>query len=186
MLKRLAEQTLNTDLQHMLGMASTKDFIQVRSAHVKLRRELQDLGFLTPIDIEHAIFRSSNGSKYEVVDLLKAEGYSQQEIERALNHSLERQLIHNEGDKLLVTEERAGFAKRLFIVDLIAIIGEPVELNVGSTGNALIPGYGKLYGSQLTIISQKLDEYAPNSSYSRNEFAECITWLAEEKFVILR
>ncbi len=178
--------SLNTDLQHMLGMASTKDFIQVRSAHVKLRRELQDLGFLTPVDIEHAVFRSSNGNKNEVIDLLKAEGYSQQEIDRALKYSLERQLIRNEGDILLVTEERAGFAKRLFIVDLIAIIGEPIEINEGNAGNALIPGYGKLYGSQLTIISQKLDEYAPNSSYSRNEFAECITWLTEERLIILR
>ena len=178
--------SLNTDLQHMLGMASTKDFIQVRTAHIKLRRELQDIGFLTPIDIEHAIFRSNEGKQKEVIDLLKAEGYSEQEIGRATNYSIERELIHKDGNKLFVTAEREGFAKKLFIVDLIAIIGEPVKTSEGNAGNALIPGYGELYGSQLSLISEKLDEYAPNSSYSRNEFAECITWLTEENLIILR
>jgi len=175
--------SLNTDLQHMLGMPSTKEFIQIRSAHIKLRRELQDVGFLTPIDIEHSVFRSSAGKEKEVVNLLTGEGYSDQEIERALKLSIDRQFIHSEGGRLFVTEKRAAFAKRLFIVDLIAVIGGPVQINAG---NALIPGYGALYGCQLNMISQRLDEYAPNASYSRNEFADCITWLTEEKLIILR
>ena len=175
--------SLNTDLQHMLGMESTKDFIQVRSAHVKLRRELQDIGYLTPIDIEHAIFRSNDGSTDHVATLLREEGYLKEEVDRAINNSLTRGLILQSDNKLQVKETRATFAKRLFIVDLIAVIGEPAS---DSSGYALIPGFGKLFGCQLATISQKLDEYAPNSSYSRNEFAECITWLTEEKLIILK
>jgi hypothetical protein len=178
--------SLNTDLQHMLGMETTKDFIQVRSAHVKLRREFQDLGFLTPIDIEHAIFRSSKGGKDEVITVLKSEGYAQGEIQRAINHAIQREIINHCDDKLLICEHRVVFAKRLFIVDLIVVIGEPIDSGEGNAANALIPGYGELYGSQLAVISQKIDEYAPNSYYSRNEFAECITWLTEEKLIILR
>lgn len=178
--------SLNTDLQHMLGMETTKDFIQVRSAHVKLRREFQDLGFLTPIDIEHAIFRSASGKMDEVVTVLESEGYASDEIQRAITHSIQREIISQDNDVLVVSEHRITFAKRLFIVDLIAIIGEPIDHNEGDAGNVLIPGYGELYGSQLAVISQKIDEYAPNSNYSRNEFAECITWLTEEKLIILR
>ncbi|MCG7868172.1 MAG: hypothetical protein JAY74_17635 [Candidatus Thiodiazotropha taylori] len=178
--------SLNTDLQHMLGMPSTKDFIQVRSAHIKLRRELQDLGFLTPIDIEHAIIRSNNRDQNEIIEILLSEGYSQQEIERSLYYSIDQNLIIKNGGKLYITADRESISKRLFIVDLIAIIGKSLNQNEINTGNALIPGYGKLYGSQLTLISKKLDEYAPNFSFSRNEFADCITWLAEEKLIILR
>lgn len=178
--------SLNRDLKHMLGMSTTKDFIQVRSAHIKLRRELQDIGFLTPVDIEHAVFRTTNGNENEAIEILTLEGYSQDEIFRALNRSLVRGIILKDGDKLIVTEERVEFAKRLFIVDLIAIIGEPIDKSSGNKGNALIPGYGELFGGRLTEISNKLDEYAPNSNYSRNEFIECITWLVEEEIVVLR
>jgi len=178
--------SLNTDLQHMLGMETTKDFIQVRSAHVKLRREFQDLGYLIPVDIEHAIFRSNNGKKGEVINELKSEGYTSEEIHRAIGHAIQREVINQCDDKLLVSERRLVFAKRLLVVDLIVVIGEPIDGDEGNAGNALIPGYGTLYGSQLAVISQKIDEYAPNSNYSRNEFAECITWLTKEKLIILR
>jgi hypothetical protein len=178
--------SLNTDLHHMLGLETTKAFIQVRSAHIKLRRELQDLGFLTPVDIEHAIFRSNNGARNEVTQMLLVDGYTQDEIERALSNAINRQIIQNVDDVLSVKAERAEFAKRLFIVDLIAIVGNPIEEISTRSGNALIPGYGNLYGVQLVIISQKLDEFAPNLTFSRNDFAKDITWLTEEKFIILR
>lgn len=178
--------SLNTDLQHMLGMETTKDFIQVRSAHVKLRREFQDLGFLIPIDIEHAIFRSNEGLRAEVITLLESEGYTTNEIQRAIGQAIHRGIIQENNGVLLVSEDRREFAKRLFIIDLIAVIGEPIGNNEDNAGNVLIPGYGQLYGSRLALISQKIDEYAPNSHYSRNEFAECITWLTEEKLIILR
>lgn len=178
--------SLNKDLKHMLGIETTKDFIQVRSAHIKLRRELQDLGFLIPIDIEHAIFRSISGDSNEVIKILKSDGYSEDEISRAIKNALDRKIIQKQGEVLLVKEERSDIVKRLFIVDLIAIIGYPVDASTGNTGNALIPGYGELYGSKISLISQKLDDYAPNSYYSRNEFSECITWLVEQKMIIIK
>lgn len=44
--------SLNSDLRKILAMDSTRSFIQIRSAPIRLRRELQDLGFLAPIEIE--------------------------------------------------------------------------------------------------------------------------------------
>ena len=178
--------SLNKDLKHMLGMETTKDFIQVRSAHVKLRRELQNLGFLTPIDIEHAIIRSENGDFNKVVEALINEGYAENEIDRALFSAINRQIVIKKDENLYMTKGRESLAKSLFIVDLIAIFGRPIDNNDGDKGNALIPGYGGGFGAQIMMISKKLDEYAPNSVYSRNEFSECITWLIEEKLIIIR
>ena len=47
--------SLNGDLKSLLDMADTGSFIQIRSTPLRLRRELQRAGFLTPIEIEHAI-----------------------------------------------------------------------------------------------------------------------------------
>ena len=50
--------SLNGDLQRLFTMKDTRSFFQVRSAAIRLRRELQDIGFLTPLEIEHAILRT--------------------------------------------------------------------------------------------------------------------------------
>ncbi len=44
--------SLNGDLKTLLSMATTRAFFQVRSAPVKLRREVQRIGFLTPLEVE--------------------------------------------------------------------------------------------------------------------------------------
>lgn len=46
---------LNGDLQRMLAKPTTKNFIQINSAPLKLRRELQGIDFITTLEIEHAI-----------------------------------------------------------------------------------------------------------------------------------
>jgi hypothetical protein len=177
--------SLNTDLQHMLGMNTTKDFIQVRSIHVKLRREMQELGFLTPIEVEHAIFRSEGGDRNEVVRLLLADGYQAPEVDRVLGQILHRSLLDQDDGKLIVKEERLRFSRRLMVIDIIAITGNSNSTINERSGNVLIPGYGINHGAQLGSISEEIDNFAPNSNYSRNEFAQDITWLTEEKFIIL-
>ena len=44
--------SLNGDLRKMLAKPTTKDFIQIRTAPLKLRRALQGILFLTPLEIE--------------------------------------------------------------------------------------------------------------------------------------
>ena len=38
-------------------MRKTKSCLQVRSAAIRLRRELQDIGFVTPLEVAHAVLR---------------------------------------------------------------------------------------------------------------------------------
>jgi len=146
---------------------------------------MQDIGFLTPLEVEHAIFRSSNGDSNEVVGLLQADGYQEAEVDRVVSQSLGREVIYQSGDRLFVKDSRVGFARRLLIIDLVAISGEHLNTIEGRVGNVLIPGYGALYGAQLGRISSEIDNFAPNSNYTRNDFAQDITWLTEEKFIIL-
>ena len=178
--------SLNTDLQHMIGMKSTTNFIQIRTAHVKLRRELQLVGFLTLVEIEHAILRSEKGDISSVRTILCDEGYSLKEIDRTISNSVDRGLLQKEESSLLIREARLKFAMRLMIIDLVAITGHGIETTEGCSGNILIPGYANFFGSRICDISDEIDFYAPNVDYSRTDFAEDITWLAENRFIIIK
>ena len=178
--------SLNTDLRHMLGMATTKEFIQVRSAHLKLRRELQCVGFLTPLEIEHAVFRSAGSLRSEVVDILASEGYPEGEISRAVNVAVQRGVLISDGSELAVNPARVPFSRRLLLMDLIAVNGESFDKIEPSAGRVYVSGYGDFYGIQLSSLSEALDEYAPNLQVSRNEFAQDMDWLVEERIVFIR
>lgn len=60
--------SLNGDLRKMLAKPTTKDFIQIRTAPLKLRRALQGILFLTPLEIEHAVIRTS-GKENEIYQM---------------------------------------------------------------------------------------------------------------------
>ena len=55
----------------MLTFDSTASFFQVKNILVRLIRELQHIKFLTPVELEHAIITSEQGSKESVFYLLK-------------------------------------------------------------------------------------------------------------------
>ena len=80
--------SLNGDLRKMLAKPSTKDFIQIATAPLKLRRELQGINFLTTLEIEHAILMTG-GRKVDVIEKLLKDGYSVDEIDTALKQRLE-------------------------------------------------------------------------------------------------
>lgn len=177
--------SLNTDLKHMLSMENTRSFFQVRSASVRLRRELQDVGFLTLLEVEHAIFRSQNGAISEVKELLLSEGYTDPEISRVLFKSISNGHLKETDGRYVVSSQRSEAARKFMLIDVIANIGcchESTKLS----GLALIPGYGAYFGITIQAVSNKLDEIAPNISYDRNSFASDITWLSQEGYIVLR
>ncbi len=170
----------------MIGMKSTVDFIQIRTAHIKLRRELQVAEFLTLVEVEHAILRSKNGEASSVRSILLDEGYSSKEIERTISSAIGKGLLKKEECSLSIKKERLSFARCLLIIDLVAITGRTVKTADDNSGNILIPGYSNLYGNQINKISNEIDAYAPNSNYSRSDFANDITWLTENKFILIK
>ena len=178
--------SLNTDLRHMLSMATTKSFIQVRSLNIRLRRELQHIGFITPVEIEHAIMRSADKERSSVEKVLVEEGYTSQEIKRGLNYCMGKGFVQQTGSILEISDERLSVSRRLLIVDIVAKIGAKFASLDGLSGNILIPGYGPLFGASIELVSETIDEYAPNANYDRNSFCSDMQWLCEQKNVLLR
>ena len=80
--------SLNCDLKKLLDMPTTASFFQLRSASIRLRRELQHVGFLMPIEVEHAAIRT-DGSQVEVRRVLAKEGYSPAKIQRCIHKCLD-------------------------------------------------------------------------------------------------
>ncbi len=179
--------SLNPDLAHMMRMKTTKAFIQVRSLNIRLRREVQQIGFVTPIEIEHAILRSEDKKVTSIRTILQNDGYNDTEISRGLTYSLNKRFIQNSNDTLIISPDRIPPARRLLILDIIAITGGEFEsMAEPSGGSILIPGYGPYYGTKIRVLSKKIDYYTKNINYDRMSFCDDIDWLCEQKYVILK
>ncbi len=176
--------SLNGDLKSLLAMPTTNSFTQVRSAAIRLRRELQHLGFLAPLEVEHAILRS-DGSISAIHRILAEEGYSQQEIQRCYMVCIQNNLltVENNGSLSLI-ETRRTIARRYFILDVVAHGGAaPNATQTKLTGSLMIPGYGPFYGMKLDTIGTEALRLAPNlrEDWSNPEtIMGDIRWLSDE------
>jgi len=149
---------LNGDLKKLLEMSTTSSFFQVRSAAIRLRRELQHLGFLMPLELEHAIIRC-HGDRAKAESYLTSDGYSQPEINRCFHDCIQRALIKVEdNDRLSLTPERRIVARRYFMLDVVAQCGKsPSSASQRLGGYLMVPGYGPFYGMKLNeIVSEAL------------------------------
>jgi hypothetical protein len=145
--------SLNGDLKSLLDMADTASFIQLRSTPIRLRRELQHAGFLTPIEIEHAIFIAGT-KRTAVAKVLKDEGYAQSEINRAIAEAIEHGFIAKTGkDDIEIVPARRTQARCYFLLDLAAIEGKTLTQAESSlTGCVLVPGYGPFHGMKANEL----------------------------------
>jgi hypothetical protein len=154
--------TLNRDLKHLLNMTDTASFIQVRSAAIRLRRELQYVGFLTPLEVEHAIFRS-DGSPAAVRKVLKDEEYADPEIERSIADCMTRGLVTaGKKGKLTVSTTRREVARRYLLLDAAARLSKPPATPSETlAGCLLVPGYGPFHGIKLDRLVTEAIRLAP-------------------------
>jgi hypothetical protein len=177
--------SLNGDLKSLLSMDDTHDFVQVRSAPIRLRRVLQEIGFLTSLEIEHSILRT-DGKRDSVAQMLKADGYVDKEIERCVSTSVNRGLIREDRGSLIVLDERRPFARRMLLLDSIACSGSALQ-GAAEAGYLLIPGYGPFYGMKLVdLLKVSMDlapGLAPELAKSEILLAD-IQWLEEQKYAI--
>lgn len=153
--------SLNGDLKVLLGMPTTASFFQVRSAAIRLRRELQHAGFLAPIDVEHAVFRT-DGSQGEVRRVLAEEGYSPGEIDRCIKKCVDKGTLLAEGRRLSVAAARRDVARRYFLMDVAALHGSPPAAPGDKlSGSLLVPGYGPFHGTKLDELAAHALQLAP-------------------------
>lgn len=178
--------SLNGDLKTLLQMPSTHSFFQIKSAPIRLRRELQQLGYLTPLEIEHALF-CAGGDKKQSVAMLVRDGYTNAEIERVFAWMLEEAHLHLDGGKCIVSEKRAVMSRRHFILDVIAIHGAPLSVQQ-DMGYILVPGYGPFYGLKLKRLPPlilKLAAFLAPEINNTSTFLADLEWLAEKGYIMM-
>lgn len=177
--------SLNGDLKSLLSFSDTAGFFQVRSAPIRLRRELQQIGFLTPLEIAHAVLRS-NCVLEEVGRLLLKEGYTTVEVDRVISSAVDRGMFKRSanGARLVINGEFMPLVRQYLILDLIACEGRPFASLAGVAGVALVPGYGPHYGLSLSEL-----ETCVNSHYAAiwpKSFMVDLQALCTARFVVLR
>jgi len=179
--------SLKGDLRHLFGMSHTTSFAQVRSAPIRVRRAFQAVGFLTPLEVEHAVVRT-DGSSDQVRALLVSEGYSLNEVTRGIASAVARSLIREESGRLLLTESRRTIVRRYLLLDLTAVYGTPLEPHLSAaTGFLMVPGYGALYGVRHTELLDHAIEAAPGFASDLADarlVLQDIQWLTDNRFVM--
>lgn len=181
--------SLNGDLKKLLQKDTTASFFQIRSAPIRLRRELQHIGFLTPLEVEHAILRT-DGSRENVTGVLIREGYEPSEIERCISRCLERGILAVSDDVLTISAGRRSVARRYFLLDVIASRGRPGAKKPKNNEDkvVVVPGYGPGHGLRLEELLPLTLELAPTLQtdwHDRQAFLGDLGWLRSQGFAMI-
>ena len=131
--------------------------MQIRTAPIKLRRELQKVEFLTPLEIEHAILRT-DGENKSVRALLRADGYSEEEVNRAISMMTENEMLVATNDgRYEVHPSRINTVRKYCVLDVIANYGKPIAVDK-KEGCLFVAGFENMHGLQLSEVSKKVME----------------------------
>lgn len=172
------------DLKKIISMDDTTDFFQVRTAVLKLRHNLQEIGFLTPLEVAHAC-AVMKGNLADIKSYLIKAGYSDTEVERVL----ENKLFSKANDALEVEKDFLELSRKYLLLDFIALKGQKFDDYTRITGVLLVPAYGKYYGIKLDdIISLIIPESGSFSSIWSNsaELLKDIQFLANNGWIVQR
>lgn len=176
---------LRGDLGHMLKFDSTQDFIQVKSILVRLRRALQQICFITPVEIEHAVLLSSDGDLQEVKQYLENDGYTSDEVDRAIQSAVAGGIIHCEANQLVISSERLSITRSLLLLDLAVLSSHPLELEEDdSEAVYLVPGYGANFGCTQSDLSKKIHQVGASVLWPDNSaLQQDLEWLMVEQVI---
>lgn len=159
--------SLNGDLRRILQMRDTHFFFQVRSSAVKLRAALQQIGFLTPLEVVHA-WALQGGSISRIRCALRDDGYASEEFDRVLAGGIERGAFSIANDTLQIADALRTVSRKYMLLDFIAIAGK--TLGKGQTkGTLTVPGFGPSFGVTLSAI---VDDVLPNAGVFGTEWSK--------------
>lgn len=176
--------SLNGDLKKMLAKKTTKSFIQVRTAPLKLRRELQEIDFLTPLEIEHAILSGAETER-QLIEVLESQGYAAKEISRCLDVCKANNLLNFNNGKYLVRDERRDIVIKYCLLDCIANFGHVIKAEK-EKGVLYVPGFSSSWGlSQISLLNVFCREF-PGIELTAKDLLEKIQWLIDNEFVTLK
>jgi len=172
------------DLKHMLDMPSTADFIQVRTAHVKLRRVLQHIGFLTPLDFVHALFRTKNIVRNAFLLLLE-EGYQESEINRCFVFCKAEGLLKEEVGRISISPRLVVSARRIMLLDIVVLEG---DVSLRSKGEVVVfaPGVKSDYGVGIAALGRMYERYLDGIESGTTRFGLDLEWLSGKGFIQIK
>jgi hypothetical protein len=179
--------SLNGDLRRLLCMPDTRDFFQIRTAPIKLRRDFQEINFLTLLEVEQSILIVGNDEN-EIKDFLLQQGYAEREIDDCLAKSTEHQLIIQNDNRYSISANRKEIVRRYCLLDSLAVYGHAIPADK-LTGNLLVPGFLTHWGlPQNQLISKLLEEIpALRQEWINMEVAfNDIQWLIDNKYIIAK
>lgn len=172
----------------MLAKPTTKDFIQIRTAPLKLRRALQGILFLTPLEIEHAVIRTS-GKENEIYQLLRDEGYTDEEISRAFSLSVSEGNIVAYGEhKYAISPSRIEIVRKYCLLDVIANYGAPISIG-NESGCLLVAGFETSWGlpqNEAIRIAQEVFPGLGELWSNVQDAFDDVQWLISRWFVITK
>lgn len=173
--------SLRGDLAHMLSFEDTASFFQVKSILVRLRRELQNIEFLTPVEFEHAILMSQDGSKESVTFALKEDGYPVEEINRIASVCNDHGYVLENGNRLEIVPSRIDIARRLLILDVAANNSyEITDVQRATLKYLLVPGYGANQAILESELSHLVCSICKQCLITAPVFSDDIEWLLDE------
>ncbi len=173
--------SLRGDLQHMLAFTNTASFFQVKSIFVRLRRELQVIKFLTPIDLEHVLLTTTSNEKHTIVNELIAQEYPESEIERVINTCIQEGVVESVDTHISIIQSRIEIARRLLILDVAVNNASTISDSERCSQKYLIlPGYGRNYGILESELTESFYLICKQHLPSAPTFSKDIEWLLDE------
>src|SRR5262249_44870921 len=146
-------------------------------------------GFLTPLEIEHAILVAGPQRK-AVVAVLAREGYARTEIGRAIREAITRGLLAQPGaGQIDIASGRRAQARRYLILDLVAIQGTSQhEPNTPGAGHTPARGDGPSGGRRGEALFPPSVRRVPAMKADwadENELRADLAWLAQRGYVMV-
>lgn len=172
--------SLNGDLRKMLAKKTTKNFFQIRTAPIKLRRELQEIGFLTSLEVEHCILKGLHRSE-ELFQMLLADGYTQTEIDDYF--AMHSSAVSPTGE-LSLPLERQALSISYALLDLIAIHGHKIDQK-RERGVYCVPGMKHYWGLNQPDLILAFEQTFPTLNVRSSEMASHIQWLIDKNYIII-
>ena len=146
--------SLNGDLRKLLAFGDTAGLIQLRTAPVRLRAYLDEIGFVTPLKVEQSVAFGAVTS-HDVVRSLTRIGFSSTEVERAYRDSVDRSFIRSGHRGLTTRPDRRELIRRYVLLDHAASLSQKVDQE-DVAGKLLIPGYGPHQGVDVDVLASSL------------------------------
>ena len=176
--------SLNNDLKKMLAKPTTKDFIQIRTAPLKFRRELQEIDFLTPLEVEHALLKGYR-KETEIIGYLKSQGYDEEEISRCLETCRVNGIVSVKIGSYYIKHGRRDIAIKYSLLDCIANFGHLIK-RPKEKGVLCVPGYAAEWGMNQNALLESFSHEFPLVKLTTKELLEKIQWLIDNEFVIIK